>query len=604
LNRTIYFVLILTMLSGCAKEESVTWTLDESSLRHLSSGNVIGVTGEYEGNAWLGLPYAKAPINALRWRAPQAVESWQEDRIADHYGNVCTQFAGSAGGEPGERGTVVGSEDCLFLSVYAPVLSGTEKLPVMVWLHGGSNRHGAGSFYDGSRLASEQKVIVVSINYRLGPFGWFKHPSLNSDGDLLDKSGNYGTLDILSSLAWVQDNIGEFGGDKSNVTLFGESAGAFDILSLMLSPLSEGLFHKAISQSGGISINPISSAMNYADDDGHEFSSQQVDLYLRVQDGSAENLVNARTQVEAQDDKMRSNYLLDKSAEEVMMAYGFGKDQPAGRSVNVIADGHVLPKVDPVEAFSDKNAHMNIPLLIGTNRDEMKLYLFGNPDFVDTYFSFYPVIKDEDFYEASADYYTRMWKYNGVDRIAAAILSSGQKSPVWAYRFDWDEQATPLGIALNKLLGAGHGMEIPFVFGFTSKSEIWTRMYDETNKASREKLSFTMRNYWAAFAYSGNPNHGLDDQKQVNQDKNWLPWGADSRAQYMVFDSDQGGGLKMSSNIVTMAKIASDIETDSRLASTKQKCEIFSGLTQGENKDWPVSAYAEKLAGRCADYPL
>ena len=607
-------VAMLTLdLMACSETQEAPVTLDQTSLRLLNAGPVVGVKGHFDNHAWLGIPFAKAPVRELRWKAPVERQAWTETLEANQHGAACVQAAGSVGGMPGEKGTITGSEDCLYLSVYAPAFTTKEvaekALPIMVWVHGGGNTHGAGSMYDGSRLAAEQNVIVVSINYRLGPLGWFLHPALNHNGTEADKSGNYGTLDILMALEWVQKNAEFFGGDVNNVTLFGESAGAFDLLSLMLSPLSEGLFHKAVSQSGRISLNPVETAMNYVDDDqsGHEFSSQQVELYLHVQDGSAKDVAVARALVNKTSLDEGAQYLRDKGVDELYDAYRYGQAGQIARAPNVFSDGYVLPGGDPYEMFANPEQHLNIPLIIGTNRDEFKLYLFVNPQFVENYFSFYPVIKNEAHYEATADYLTRMWKFKGVDRVASALYESGVQHAdangpgVWAYRFDWDEHARPLGIELDKLIGAGHGMEIPFVFGFTSQNEFWSRIQDESNQDSREALSKSMRNYWGEFAHKGNPGKG-----QAGKERPWLAWnGASSGAmKYMILDSVEGGDNRMSNEIVSIASIESDIAVDQRLEDDKSKCAVFAALTTRAEDFWPAQEYPQRLGGACQAFPL
>ena len=597
---------------ACSETSGPPTILDQSSLRQLSAGPVVGVEGKFKNHAWFGIPFAKAPIKELRWKAPVEKPAWTETLEANQHGSACIQAAGSPGGMPGEKGTITGSEDCLYLSVYAPAFAKnevTEKtLPIMVWAHGGSNTHGAGSMYDGSRLAAEQQVIVVSINYRLGPLGWFLHPALNHNGTKADKSGNYGTLDILMALEWVQKNAEFFGGDSNNVTLFGESAGAFNLLSLMLSPLSEGMFHKAISQSGGIKLNSVETAMDYVDDErGHEFSSQQIELYLHVQDDSANDLTEARALVDKQSLDQNAQYLRSKSSDEFYNAYRYGQAGQIARGPNVFADGYVLPKGDPYEMFANPERHLNIPLLIGTNRDELKFYLYGNPDFVESYFSFYKVIKDEARYDATADYLTRMWKLMGVDRVARALYESGIQHTdgsgpgVWAYRFDWDEHARPLGIELDKLIGAGHGMEIPFIFGFTSQEKFWTRIQDESNQNSREALSKSMRDYWGEFVHKGNPSRG-----QAGNENPWLIWNGASvdAMKYMILDSVEGGGNRMSNEVVSIASIASDIAADQRLGSEKNKCAVFAELSAGSKEFWPIHEYPQQLSGACQAFPL
>ncbi|MFT7687025.1 MAG: para-nitrobenzyl esterase [Candidatus Azotimanducaceae bacterium] len=616
-TRALIFVTLLLSNVACTKTPDTISQADQSSLRYLSSGSVVGIEGGYNNHTWLGIPFAKAPVGDLRWKAPIPNVLGSETLLANKHGAPCSQPGGSVGGVAGERGSITGSEDCLYLSVYSPkwavdqIPSEEAVLPIMVWLHGGSNAHGAGSLYDGSRLASEQNVIVVSVNYRLGPMGWFMHPSLNSVGSLEDQSGNYGTLDILQALKWVQENGQAFGGDTNNVTLFGESAGAFNILSLMLSPLSEGLFQKAISQSGGININSVELASNYMDqeDAGHEYSGLQVDLYLHVQDGSATDLAQARKLVSSQSGADRAAYLRNKSTDEIYDAYKFGRSEGRARGPRTFGDGHVLPTEDPYQLFAQPDKHLNIPLLIGTNRDEMKLYLYGNSEFVDTYFSIYAVVKNDEIYDATSDYLTRMWKYNGVDRVADALYKSGQRqladgkdaAGVWAYRFDWDELARPMGMQLDKLIGAGHGLEIPFVFGFTSKDKIWSRMYDDSNQNSREALSKVMRSYWAEFAYHGDPNKG-----QAEEQLDWMAWDGESLEgeKFIILDSTLDAGVRMSNKAVSLAGIAKDIAGDERLSSKETKCAMFAGLMRGNQKFWPANDYSNHLGGACVQYPV
>lgn len=209
-------------------------------------GTLSGIT-EQGIHLWRGIPFAAPPVGELRWRAPQPPARWQGVRQADTFSaaswqdiEYCRELGG---GDPGRF-----SEDCLYLNVWAPA-GRTQPLPVMVWLHGGGFTIGAGSLppYDGKALAARD-VVVVTVNYRLGHLGFFAHPAL--EGEDGERVYNFALLDQIAALQWVQDNIHAFGGDATNVTLFGESAGARSVLSLMVSPKSRGLFHKAIIQSG------------------------------------------------------------------------------------------------------------------------------------------------------------------------------------------------------------------------------------------------------------------------------------------------------------------------------------------------------------------
>jgi len=607
-------LLSLVLLATGCSNNSLDRVIAPETERQLKQGAIVGFEGEYNNHAWLGIPFAKPPLGELRWKAPQSQARFQNGVLsALEHGPACTQLAGGLSGVPGEEGAVGGSEDCLYLSVYAPKLSKDEiinnniKLPVMVWVHGGSNKTGAGSMYDGSRLAAEQNVIVVSINYRLGPFGWFKHPSLNQVSDLdasgfdqntLHASGNYGTLDIIQSLKWVKDNISGFGGNANNVTLFGESAGGYDTYSLMLSPLAKGLFVKAISQSGGLNLSSPSMASNYIEDGGHEYSSQQAELYAHKLLNGDKRLAEIKIAVTEQKPQEREAFLRGLSAQSIMNAYRYNSDVSWLQNPDLFSDGVVLPIGDPVELFSDPSSHNNITLIAGTNKEENKLYQFRHPELVDTYFGMYYVVKDQQRYDAIAKYPSDMWKYNGVDKMAA-VLSESMPNMVWAYRFDWDEQARPFGVKIDRLIGAGHGMEIPFVFGFTDKSEIWSQMHTDDNEHSREILSSRMRNYWAAFAHHGKPGKGLD-----GKGAQWSAWNNKSEDKFLVFDSKTDGGIRMAGEIISLEGIEQDLMADERLPNTEDKCGVLARLVKAKDNHWPANEYPQKMKGACAQYPL
>ena len=210
-----------------------------------SSGTVYGVKKNkvifYED-----IPYAQPPIGELRWKAPRTLIS--SDLIKSKENNFCIQRPSNLGGVYGE-GFFVGNEDCLYLDIHAPKKINT-KLPVMFWIHGGGNTSGLKDLYDFSKMVAKHNVIVVRINFRLGPFGWFTHPAVQKFQDGDDKTSNYGTLDIIKALEWVNNNISLFGGDPDNITIFGESAGGHNVLSLLVSKQARGMFNKAISMSG------------------------------------------------------------------------------------------------------------------------------------------------------------------------------------------------------------------------------------------------------------------------------------------------------------------------------------------------------------------
>ena len=194
--------------------------------------------------------------------------SWKGVKEAITFGEFCTQKASLINSSLDIWNSTVGSEDCLNLNIWAPKTDNgdtvnSSKYPVMVWIHGGSNMSGNSNFYNPSQLVKYHDVIVVTINYRLGPFGWFNHPSINEFSNEINSSGNYGNLDTIQALEWVQNNISNFGGDKNNITIFGESAGGYNVAALLSSPIATGLFHKAIIQSGGVKPGDIEHAQSF-----------------------------------------------------------------------------------------------------------------------------------------------------------------------------------------------------------------------------------------------------------------------------------------------------------------------------------------------------
>ena len=212
-----------------------------------SSGVVSAEAGPEGSLIFRDIPFAQPPEGAGRWAAPGRLETPEQVVSSKPEPVMCPQPQSMASG--GAEGDYLGSEDCLYLDIYSPGQA-TADLPVMLWIHGGSNVTGHKGTYDFSRFAARQQVVVVVINYRLGPFGWFVHPALNGADLKTAPLANFGTLDMVEALRWTQRNITLFGGDRDNVTIFGESAGGRNVFSLLASPASEGLFHRAIAQSG------------------------------------------------------------------------------------------------------------------------------------------------------------------------------------------------------------------------------------------------------------------------------------------------------------------------------------------------------------------
>ena len=223
-------------LFSCAGMNS---TKDTRSI-NTSTGVIQGLI-KNQVISWEDIPYAQPPVGDLRWRAPRSFEG-QDRAILARDNNGCLQEPSIYAGIQGEG--IVGQEDCLYLDIQAPENSFNNSLPVMFWIHGGGNTSGIKDYYDFTSLVKEHQIIVVKINYRLGPMGWFTHPGIQDFATGMDKSSNFGTLDIIEALRWVKRNIGSFGGNPNNVTIFGESAGGHNVLTLLGSPASAGLFIK------------------------------------------------------------------------------------------------------------------------------------------------------------------------------------------------------------------------------------------------------------------------------------------------------------------------------------------------------------------------
>lgn len=600
------FALTACTLISCSPQQPVKFQVNAATEVEIDQGKLVGSENSFGGKQWIGLPYAAAPVGDLRWRAPQAASPWEGLREATEFGPACTQLSGGAGSSIDSDNEFGGSEDCLYLNIYAPADTQKPKA-VMMWLHGGSNTHGSADIYDGSRLAQENDVIVVTVNYRLGGLGWFNHPALQQTAQNPDDaSGNFGSLDPVQALRWLRDNVEKFGGNPENVTVFGESAGGFDTLNLMLSPVAKGLFHRAIVESGGLWHTPIDEATNYNDapQAGSRFSSQEIELLLRQNDGLASNRSEAKQQVAELTLIQRAEYLRSKSQAEIMKAYlHYGRDEVD--MPLVFQDGHVIPKGDLVERFKNPDQYNKVPLIIGTNRDEIKLYYYSNPKYVDMFLGKIPSIKDPDYYHARAQYHSDRWKYNGADRIAQAIsegnIQHNKENTVWAYRFDWDEQARPMWAELDKLLGASHGMEIPFVFGFTDPSGIFSPIIDKANTPGREALSATMRSLWSQHAKDGQPNS--NPNPNPNKSQQWSAWQPDQgEDKFIILDTENGGGLRMSQDIVHPQTFAASIAVDERIPETEKKCGIYASLIREDSTLWSQASYSDNPSLNCSAF--
>ncbi|HJO25064.1 MAG: carboxylesterase family protein [Myxococcota bacterium] len=562
---------------------------------------MIGAPGRHGGYAWLGIPYADPPEGALRWRAPRALAPRSGTHKALSFGSPCPQFANFLGGDESvPPGTLVGDENCLFLNVYSPALapdqlpSRQRRLPVMLWIYGGGNTIGTSSFYDGSALATRENVIVATVNYRLGPLGWLRHAALRKGSDPIDASGNFGTLDLILALEWVRTNIASFGGDPDNITLFGESAGGWNVLSLLTSPLTRGLFHRAISQSGVTWSATPAEAENFwdASEPGSRQSSGELLLKLLQSDGTAVDREAAKQTLARWSKSETAQYLRGKSVEEIYTAYGKFKSIPL-----VFRDGTVLPSAPLAQQLEAPNGIHPVPLILGTNRNEERIFLFLDPEYVRWWFWYYPKLRDPQRYYRNAAYMTRIWKAIAVDEVAHS-LARHRPGSVFAYRFDWDEEPRISGADLPEMLGASHGFEIPFVFGHWYMGSEGAQLFTPENAEGREALSATMMSYWAEFARNGDPARGSRGDAI-----RWTAWepGADH---FAILDTPAGGGVSMARSTQSIASVVSDILADSSFDDTRERCHALNVVWRWARLKFPADAYRSIADGLCSDFPL
>ena len=462
----------------------------------MAGGRVRGHRGE---GLWtfLGIPYARPPEGPFRWRAPQPPEPWSGVRVASELGPIAPQTPAVPGfslpGDPEEQ-----SEDCLSLNVWTPDLDQPGGLgrPVMVWLHGGGFTGGTGGslLYRGGKLARRGDVVVVTINYRLGALGFLCHPVLT--GGAAATTGNWGLLDQVAALRWVRDHIADFGGDPRNVTIFGESAGGMSASALLAAPSALGLFHRAIIESGPPYAHTRVNAARIGED--------LVEV-LGIRSPTRERLESV-------------------PARELVAATGIlqGRQSRPGHlplPFLPVVDGVFLPR-PPYESVAEGRGSP-VPLLIGTNRDELTLFTLNTPGMAE--------LDEERLGEwtslaapgapptAVIEAYRNvrasrgepvtpreLWIAIGSDlvfrwpslRLAAAHRE--RQPATFVYLFTWEAPV------LGGVLGASHALEIPFVFGGLGHPAVAAL---SGGGPDAEALSDRMLDAWAAFARTGDPSH-------------------------------------------------------------------------------------------------
>lgn len=448
----------------------------------VTGGRVEGVAANGI-ESFKGIPFAAPPVGALRWKAPQPVKPWKGVKQANAFGASCLQdlnFVKIFGAPPAI------SEDCLYLNVWTPAQTAGDRLPVMVWIYGGGFVGGMTSIpaYDGTRLA-KKGVVLVSVAYRLGAFGFLADPELSRESG--HGSGNYGLEDMIAGLQWVKNNIARFGGDPSRVTIFGESAGGIAVSMVAASPAAKGLFQRAISESGGSfgaahfaneggeNVPPLKEAEEY----GHEFLAK-----LGARDIQAARAL---------------------SAEKIQQ--GVGPGLQAG--FWPVFDGHVLPE-DAYDLYEARRFN-DTPVLIGTNSDEGALFAQpgmtvgkfevqvrdGYGKYADAILAAYPHATDAEAIQASKDLF-RDSEFAWHTWTWARLQSEKGRGKAYVYYFDHRTPQSPHG--------ATHGSEIAFVFGNFGGPTGSVFGLAGAAKPDETSLSDLMSTYWTNFAKNGDPN--------------------------------------------------------------------------------------------------
>lgn len=520
-------------------------------------------------HSWKGIPYAAAPVGQRRWQAPQDPPAWTQPRAATSFENACVQTGRLYGPGLNNRydatigstlGQTLGSEDCLYLNIWAPAAPTSSPRPVIVWVHGGSNVTGytADPVYDGATLARNTGSVVVSVAYRLGVFGFLELAPLKT-GDAATDSGNFALLDIVKSLEFVQRNIGAFGGNPSRVTLMGESAGAVNVYALLTSPMLAGrpkpLFHRLLALSGGISSSatlPPGSFATILPRSVWTTRGNALLVHSLMADGTASDRPAAEAHIASRTPQQLAAYLRGLSPDAILTTVRTRLAPLGLAAANPIPDGYVVP-ADPIAAIR-ASRYVKVPVLAGNTRDESKLFpglLAMRPalggasgrllddaavfklahgyradappatrieDWVPA--QYLPVDAPTTGLNARVAALDRIWFFAFRDDVLNALKS--QQPDVWHYRFDWDELPPPF----DKVYGAAHSFDLPFIFGNFGPSLYANISFSRANRAGRLDLSARMMQSIGSFARDGDPNN-------ASLGSAWPAW-----PRSLVFDSN------------------------------------------------------------------
>lgn len=505
-------VITITSKDG-SKTKKVTVKVQSELIRTTTKGAVRGIEdANAKALVWYGVPYGASTAGKNRWKAPQPVEPW------------LGTFNASAAKEPAAQysdGTsYLGTEDCLYVNIYRPN-SGDKDLPVMVYLHGGGNASGT-SNVSFSSFAAETKCVVVSVEYRLGAFGFLSHPALRNGTDE-ENSGNFALLDIKAALGWVRDEIAAFGGNPGNVTLSGFSAGARNALLCMISPGMNGLFHKAIIFSGGCNT--------CSPEDGEESAEEKLAAIL-VKRGTYATKKSALAFLKDAEDDVIRELFQGLSTTEVANMYK-SSSLRLGEFPQGFHDGTVIPK----EGFSviSSGNYNRVPVILGSDATEFSSYAWNgkldseleNLTQITTGSQMLNLVTN------GVKFGSMLQSGHYIEKTANRLYQDGAHAPVYAYRFRWGTDAAVTDGFYSRYVGAFHGVSKDFLRGYykNNYTEYAPNAISSANKEGRKALTELMQKYVGNFLAKGNPNGASL--------ANWDTWNnAPGVQKLMSFDAD------------------------------------------------------------------
>lgn len=556
-----WVVLVTTFLTlaGCNQQNSTesnatdvtseniasseTTLASDLLIRETQFGSVMGYE-EDEALIWQGIPYGGDTSGENRWQAPTDPQPWSETLDATQAGVVALQ-AGADG--------VTGSEDALNLDIYRPN-NETEDLPVLVYIHGGNNQTGQAQEISGKSFVSSQDAIVVSVNYRLGPLGFNPLPALKTGSDE-ENSGNYAMLDLAKSLDWIRANIGEFGGDSNNITVSGFSAGGRDVMAMLISPLFEGKFDKAISFSGGMTI---------ADEEKSQDIFAESIAPLVVEDGVKNDEDQAKKWLLTSDEEVK-DYLYNLDGIRLV-----GLMSNAGIRMDVFPHLYNDGTVIPTEGF-DTETYNSVPLIMLTGEQEFSLFSRFDPYFAEAV-SDGSIDTDQDIsgqYDFVNKYGGQLYSLFNLED-SAIKMTSNYNAPIYGMEILFGENPDYISEEMAKI-GSFHGVFVPLL---DTDSESYAELVTDSYESQGAKeLSVMFQNYIYEFISSGNPNgENLTE---------WTEWQKDADENILFLDADDSVAIaKMGKKEFDYASVLAAIEND-RSITEEQKADLLSEVMNG-----------------------